>query len=579
MPSDADASPSEPVQPAERRPSARASFGIGTGAGLAYGVLTLLALPLAGASFDAVDSPPASPAWFLGLLAPLPIAWLGWTARRRWLAGLGVAIGSLPLWVAHHAWVSSVSFAGVFPLIAYLAVWPGLAAVGISLARRRCGSIGPAVVVPTVWVALEFLRGEILFGGYAWFLAGHPAIEFLPLARAAAAGGVPLVSWLVVAIGAVALAARYGSRSARRIGWAVSAVVIAAMLSGWFRGSPESTRTVRIAAIQTNVPQNNKQFPSPEQVAADFADLLRLAERAAAEGAELLVTPETVFPGLALDQDGADRAAGIYGDSINAYRDILLGSHREHGVPMLIGSLTRTGLEAVETEPGVRTIEWDRILNSVYLLEGGGVMPVRYDKLRPMAFGETLPYIDAVPWLRDVVLRIGIGASGMDFGLDRGTDRVVFGTPAGVVAAPICFESSMAPVVRGLLSAGTDAGTPVELMVVMTNDGWFGRFDAGRAMHLLQARWRCLETGLPMVRCANTGLSAIVERDGSVAASLPARSEGVLLGEVGVGAAMTVYRRVGDAFGWICLLLGAAAVGSGVGRRRAARVSGSAGGV
>ncbi|MEO0631554.1 MAG: hypothetical protein AAFY46_12645, partial [Planctomycetota bacterium] len=174
--------------------------------------------------------PPAS-IWWLGLAAPLPVAWVAWTTARPVVSAVGVAVGTLPLWVYHHAWVASVSLAGVVPLVVYLGLWMAATVAVISCARRAAASLGAAIVVPTAWVGLEYARGELAFGGYAWFLAGHSAVEFLPIASAASIGGVYLVSWLIVAGSGVVIARRYGSIPAGRVGLAISLVLAALLIA------------------------------------------------------------------------------------------------------------------------------------------------------------------------------------------------------------------------------------------------------------------------------------------------------------------------------------------------------------
>ena len=112
-----------------------------------------------------------------------------------------------------------------------------------------------------------------------------------------------------------------------------------------------------------------------------------------------------------------------------------------------------------------------------------------------------------------------------------------------------CFESSMSRVVRRIANAGD--GT--NLMVVMTNDGWFATSDRGRRVHLMLARWRCLELGLPLARSANTGISASIDHRGRVLASLEPREAGVLVVPVEAGRARTLYGVIGNAVAWVSL--------------------------
>jgi apolipoprotein N-acyltransferase len=506
-------------------------------AGLLYAGATLAALP------------PVS-LWWLGLAAPLPVCWAAWSSSRIRTAALAIGIGTLPLWIVHHAWVASISAAGVAPLVMYLAAWPVLLAWMIWCARRS--GISGAIGVPTVWVAVEMLRGQVVMGGYAWFLAGHPLIESPVLSRPAAVGGIPLVSWLVVAMSGIAVGARTGGP--RWPGWAVGGCVAAGFGLGLVLPGPRADGSIRVGLVQTNVPQDNRSVWTLEQRVADFERFEALTLQAAAAEPDLIIWPETMFPGPALDSTGAAELEAAGWGELNAFRDRLLAIQTGTGASMLIGATTMHGLR-IEGEGADEAIRSDGVFNSVYAVFDGAVAQERYDKLRPMPFGETLPYVNSVPWLRGLVLRIGLGASGMDFGLDAGSAprplEVPTRGPTPVrVATPICFESSMAPTVRRIVNAGDG----VDLLVVMTNDGWFGGFDPGRAMHLLQARWRCVEQGLSMARCANTGISAVIDARGRIVAGLEARRDGVVVAEVALGGVATPYRAVGEVWGWVCLV-------------------------
>lgn len=506
-------------------------------AGLAWALFTFLALP------------PVS-LWWIGIAAPLPVAWVAWTTSRPLLASLGVALGTLPFWGYHHAWIADVSLAGVVPLMGYLAAWMAAAVWVLARLRRVAGGLGPAVVIPTAWVGLEYCRGEILFEGYPWFMSGHAMIESPTVSRAATLGGVYFVSWLVVSVAGMAIASRLGSRTHRRVGLGVSAGVVVLLLASVViprASAPSDVQQVRVGALQTDVPQDNKNFPSREELVEDFRELVSLADQAADDGAQLLVTPETVLPTGLLDAEARAVIDEPFGDA-------MLAEQRRIGVPMLVGCTTLGGVR-IEND----RFAWDDTYNSVFLLVNGETVGPRYDKLRPTPFGETLPYVQSFPWLRDIVLQIGLGASGMDFGLTPGSKPTSFEVPIGrrsiVVTTPICFESSMAPTVRQLVNAARADGRPTEMLCVVTNDGWFGPFDPGRVMHLLQARWRCIEHGLPMIRSANTGVSAIIDRSGRVVASLEPGEAGVLVGAISPGATQTPYQAVGDRWGTLCMVL------------------------
>ncbi|MFZ4430409.1 MAG: apolipoprotein N-acyltransferase, partial [Phycisphaerales bacterium] len=204
---------------------------------------------------------------------------------------------------------------------------------------------------------------------------------------------------------------------------------------------------------------------------------------------------------------------------------------------------------------------YDRRYNSVYLLVDGETSDARYDKVRLTPFGETMPYISNFPSLEAALL--DLGARGMRFDLDAGTKQTVFELPrtgggAFRVATPICFEVTVAPHVRRLV-AGRQGVRRADVIINVTNDGWFGSFVPARLQHLQIARWRSLELATPMVRAANTGISCAIDAGGQVrelgpvGAASPALSEGVVPTVVELPGELTMYARSGDVAGWASL--------------------------
>src|SRR5205814_4698027 len=125
--------------------------------------------------------------------------------------------------------------------------------------------------------------------------------------------------------------------------------------------------------------------------------------------------------------------------------------------------------------------------------------------------------------------------------------------PDVIVATPICFEATKPGLCRRLVSREPDQP---RVIVNLTNDGWFGWFDPGRWQHLQIARWRAVELGVPVVRAANTGVSAAIDARGCLmkagveVAPGAARSDGFLIADVTRGAGATIHTRLGDVFGW-----------------------------
>ena len=226
----------------------------------------------------------------------------------------------------------------------------------------------------------------------------------------------------------------------------------------------------------------------------------------------------------------------------------------ELDVPFLVGTGSYPDLRVTDAGEA----EWDREYNSAYLVTPSGAPYTRVDKVFLTPFGETMPYISKWTWLEKQLL--AFGAEGMAFELDAGTTSVrpafVPRTPDEVpvhFAVPICFEDTMPEVVRAMVwSEGERAAN---LLVNISNDGWFGTDDAGRAMHTLCARWRAIENDLWVVRVANTGESVVIDPEGSIVdrvASGP-RTSGTRLVEVGVSRSEpTAFARLGETFGLLC---------------------------
>jgi len=597
--------------------------------GLAFGVVHAL---LFGSAFPPLNIWPAA------FLAPLPLVWAAFVTKRPLRSALGVSLASAPMWGLHHLWIWDVSYAGMPALVIYLSLWPGLFVwICARLARRVRHPALLGFGVPVVWTGLEVLRGEVIWHGYPWFLLGHPLIG-TPLDRIASGFGVYSVSFLA-ALPAIGLAWRLGrvsasaaSRQRRLWGVVCGVFVLLCFFLPWSLPKLESaaadTRRARIAVVQTNLPSSNKIDMSNAQRLDMMRRLMVLSEEAAAGAPEwngppdVIVWPETSVPSLfALNPEAVavERAADLnfkLEDSETQYattvfHDSLVELQQRIGVPMVVGAIAANGLRIDLDDDGkVKNIHVDALFNSAFLVEHGAVHPQRYDKMHLTPFGEIMPYISQWDWLERQLL--ALGARGMQFDLEPGRQPVRMSiTPADPVraagpsqplaeaaaesspsvppvraATPICFEATMSDVCRRLVFEG--GRRQADLLLNLTNDGWFGRSVAAREHHLLIARWRCIELGTPMIRAANTGISCAIDRQGRVVAKGPQKAghssgsgrhgeggrfaygqganvEGVLFVEValpasGPDASEPVFRRAGNVAGWAMLTLTAGIV-------------------
>lgn len=551
------------------------------------GVLTMLAFPPFGL-------------WALAFVAPLPLVWAADHSRGCRLGALAAAtLGMAPVWAWEAQWVFDVSAIGAPLMALHLALYAGVFVWVVSWAGERLRA--PVWLLgPVVWAGLEMLRGAVLWNGYPWLLAGHPVIASAWLSRAGSVVGAYGVSFLTVALGMAA----YGvvaSQDRRRV---LGAVMLAGIGMVWVflsaRHWVPTEGSLRVAVVQTNVAQNVKLGWPPPARMRDLDRMLELSKRACEVDPRpgVVVWPETMYPGGSLDANAIneERAAGLSwvtpddvawpvfrflvtrgADGIDppapvtgpieqrgkllmpttVASDSVLAWQGRLGVPFLVGAEGTDGLGFdVDDQTGEISEHHDAVYNSSYLIEGGRVVGDRYDKMQLTPFGEVMPYISAWPWLQQKLLDIGAGAVGMQFDLSAGRHPVthVLRTESGLVrvATPICFEGIMSGVCRELAYAGGERRADV--LIQLTNEGWFGGFDGAREQHLQIVRWRAVELGVSVVRAANTGISAVIGPDGRVLArgveGGDSRVDGVLWGEAPLATRGTAYARIGDVVGW-----------------------------
>jgi len=521
----------EPEQPIAERKRALC-------AGLMFSVCMTLAFPPIGWS------------WF-AVLAIIPLVRCAACTSRPWRTALFAGLGSAPFWAFEHRWLIDVTMAGYPAIVVYLSLFSTLFVWVLGrFGQRYPIKAWPVLwlaVAPIVWVGIEVLRSRVLFHGYPWFRISQASPEAANLASVIGASGV---SWMIAFYGVLfGNLLLYWRRfrvppRADRPAWrrSITAFVvvfllfnIAIMLSLTLVPQGEfGIRQVNVGVLQTNVPQSNKIRWSPEQKKADFDRFIGLTREAAQDDGrlpvDLIVWPETMFPGLALDPDAVavEREARLRypdGTPTTYFHDTLLELQRELGIPMLIGALGVDGLRiGFDDATGAVSIEQDALYNSVFLITGGAVSPTRYDKLHLTPFGEVMPYISASDWLEEKLL--AIGAKGMSFGLDAGTEPVLFEIPdlavntitgersAVRIATPVCFEGTMPQVVRRLVR-GPEGEAPADLIIQLSNDGWFGDWVGGREQHRQLLAWASTQQRLPVVRAVNTGISCLIHPWGS----------------------------------------------------------------
>jgi apolipoprotein N-acyltransferase len=376
----------------------------------------------------------------------------------------------------------------VLLLCACLACYPALAA-WLTVLYRWQSPIASALILALAWTGMEVLRGT-LFGGFPWNLIGYAFAQSTAISQLAALTGIHGLSLLAVMLGA--LPATWLDRS-ERPGWeplvAGTVVLVAIWAGGALRladAAPEPGAAVHLRLVQGNIEQRLKW--QPEARTRAFQRHLTLS--AQSPGAVThVIWPESAAP-FPLEQDALARQ--MVGEVVPP------------------GGLLLTGGERFDLSS-----EPPRVWNSLFVVDGAGAMRARYDKRDLVPFGEFLP-------LRDLLSRLGLQKlthGSIDF--QPGPDRQTIVLPGLPPFSPlICYEA--------IFPGGVvDPGARPDWLLNITNDAWFGR-SSGPYQHLAMARMRAIEEGLPLVRSANTGISAVVDPWGRIRAELGLGETGVL---------------------------------------------------
>jgi apolipoprotein N-acyltransferase len=461
----------------------------------------------------------------------------GQAARLGYTTGVVASIG-LVYWtslvVVQFGGLSMPVGIGVMLLLCCaLGLFPALFAYLLALWLRRFGPRA-LLLAPVAWVATEILRAHTLFN-FAWCLLGYSQHAHLPFIQSARFVAVYGVSFLVMAINALlALAAADTHPRARRTCLTAAPLLLALT---WAHGAwamsrpvPESGR-VRVGLVQASIEQQEKWDPALAW--ENLGKHLELTREAAARGARFVVWPESSAPG--------------YFDRSPALAEALRGAARGQQIYLLFGNDDR---EAVDDAP-------DRMWVGAKMLTPTGELPYRYHKVRLVPFGE---YVPLQP-LFTLGGRVGAKMVNQVSDFTPGDEYTVGTVDGHRVGAFICYEAIFADLAREFTAQGA------ELLVNMTNDGWYGRTSAPY-QHLAMARFRAVENGRYLVRAANTGFTAVVDPRGRILEQTQLFEPALVVREVPFVAERTFYSRHGDIFAWGCLALSVALVTASLRRRR-----------
>lgn len=514
--------------------------------------LALLSGVLSGGCFTSL--PERILSW-LPWVALAPLCWAVWMlplperphlgARRCFL--LGWVAGMISFLVSLF-WITTVTVAGWIALCAILAIYHGLwglfagmilrpIGMGQDPARTWLGSLRNllvALLAAAAWTALEWLRGT-LFSGFGWNSLGVALGGNIPLCQIASVTGTSGLTFLCILSSAIAAITVERLRREIRIGrprphfdfFAVVFLIVLVFSHGVrvLTAPRIPSFPLLVAGVQGNIPVYD--YWDKDKGDAILARYLRMSREALKGDPDLLVWPEAATPRpLLLDEITFAQVKQL---AEKSRADFLIGSVH------------------YEAEP-----KGD--YNSAILLTGHATTSQIYNKVHLVPFGEFVPFRKSFP----LIAWIERKEVPYDFDPGKGPALLEMANRPVKLGPLICFEDTLGDQTRRTAALGA------QLLVTLTNDGWF-EHSAGTRQHLANARLRTVETGLPLLRVADTGITCVIDRFGRIIQELHGPGgdtfiEGILKAEIAVPQhpVPTFYTLHGELFAHVCFTVTAA---------------------
>lgn len=464
----------------------------------------------------------------LGLLAVLALVPLllvllrgGMPLKQAFLYGL---LAGLVGYGFHFSYVAEALHGGVFAVaLGYFAGYVGVFAVGVAFCGRKSIEYG-SLIAPCLWTALEYIRAHVLTGVQVGTL-GAAQTNMLPVVQIISVTGIFGLSFILVFINVAVvrlILLRRAGALISTLGWIGASVLMTTgvlaygFLSLW-APEPEAD-TLTVATVQGDIDERGMDSEAVRRrIFERYRDLtLKLADRQP----DLIIYPETMT-GSYLAQD-------------SLFLSFIKDMGAQTDSRFLVGSRYL-----------VRTEDTYGLYNSVFLVDSAGTIMDRYDKNRLAPFGEYTPMSAWFPWLA----RYRISQAELTPGEAWAPIEI---SEKASVAVGICYEAMFSADIRRV------ARQQARILAIISDDFWFQGAPESREFYN-EGVLRAIENRLPMVRCANMGLSGMVDSHGrKISAPLP-DAPGVTIGTVRLRTTISVYTQIGDVLPWlnlvVCVLL------------------------
>ena len=447
--------------------------------------------------------------------------------RIGYISGLSFFAGLLYWIVLLYPFTNIfVTVLGYVALVAYAALYFAVFALVVHQLPRKSGI---SFIFPTAlfWTGLEWIRSWLLTG-FPWGSMGYSQWNNHAVIQISSITGVYGVSFVVVVFNAAMAYLIISSSNWRRATKSVAfpiAIVALTFVYGAFclSDSGNSVAHVKLALVPGNVSQAEKW--KSEHAPKIFRRYISLTEKTNAANPDIIVWPETAIH------------PQILSGQAESYRQRLFEMLREHQTYLLAGAPVR---EADK-----------KFYNSVFLLSPAGEKLGSYSKMHLVPFGEYVPFSSALPNF----IQFETFAPGKSINL-----LPLASIKDAKVGIAICFESVFPNLFRKFVAKGAD------IMGILTNDAWFVGTTAP-AQHLSAAPFRAVENRISVFRCANGGISCIIDPFGRIVSPTitPTQPDGVIVEDVPLknhqNSKKTLYTRYGDWFPILCLFVGLVLIG------------------
>ncbi|MFH0839901.1 MAG: apolipoprotein N-acyltransferase [Candidatus Omnitrophota bacterium] len=428
-------------------------------------------------------------------------------------------------------WLTYVTKLGYPVLILYLSLFFGLFGLLSNVFFRKFEnsrlSFLLCVIIPALWVSVEFMRGWF-FTGFPWGLLGYTQYKNPLLIQIADITGAYGVSFMIVMVNFILFSClSIFLKKEKKRAFVLQAIIFCIIL-GLYIGygafslkKIEADTNLRLAVVQGSIEQFKKWDPAYRDYILDRYETL--TKEAAEDGVDLVVWPETAIPGF-IDEDDI--------------RIRLLKLMKEMDAPLFSGAVTYEGEEGK-----------DYFFNSAILFSPDGTIRRQYDKIHLVPFGEYIPFESEIPFFRNAINKeIGNYTKGEEFTIFEITKE---NERPYKYAALICFEDIFPELARRFAKDGAD------FLINITNDAWF-RESSEQFQHAQASVFRAVENRTSVIRAANNGLSCYISPKGIIKDSIYDKNTGNIYKEgsktfnIKVEKNRSFYTSYGDIFICAC---------------------------